>query len=617
MFLFIEELIFLFFTTKNLSYMGIVLLFSLLTTLLFSFLVSFIKEKYQKLVSMIVVCFITIIYIANYLGYQIFGSILSFSTVKQGTQAFQFINLLIEKIIQNWYVLLLFLIPLIIILVLINKRKITFKKHTKFYLIGIPCLYLIIMGFIFFDNKKLNSKKNLYFYIHEPTQNLNVFGLFTTLRLNIQRNFFGFKEKQFYIYSNGHEEEILDMEKYNMLDIPFDNINKTEEIKEISEYLKSQKPTSKNEYTGIFEGKNLIIVLAESLSDIAIKEEITPTLYKLYKEGLSFTNYYSPLYPKSTADGEYIIDSSLLPITGSYSINLSTYNAMPYNYGTVFKDQEYYLSAYHNFIYNYYGRDEYFKQLNYDHFEGCGNGLEKKINCNLNPTSDYEMIKNTIDDYVNQEHFMTYYVTMSGHVNYDMDQDMIKKNYNLVKDLPYSEKGKYYLAAQIELDKALEELISRLEKANQLEDTVIMIVGDHYPYGLELSDINSLSSYERDGTFDKTKVPFIIYNSKTEGKRIDKYCSNLDVLPTILNLFNISYDSRLLMGKDAFSKEEAPVIFYNHSFITTSGRYNAITEEITGNISKEELEKFKTDIYLKFKISRLILENNYYQYIVN
>ena len=193
----------------------------------------------------------------------------------------------------------------------------------------------------------------------------------------------------------------------------------------------------------------------------------------------------------------------------------------------------------------------------------------------------------------------------------------IQYKINKVKGLPYSEKAKAYLATQIELDKALEELITRLEEKGKLEDTVIIITGDHYPYGLTTEEMQEISENKMDDEFERFNMPFICYNSaETEKIVSNKYSSSLDVLPTILNLFGVEYDSRLLMGKDIFSDSEPLVIFSDRSFITNSGKYNSTTGNFEGEeVGKEYIEKIKKVIYYKYRYSRLILENDFYKYI--
>ena len=83
-------------------------------------------------------------------------------------------------------------------------------------------------------------------------------------------------------------------------------------------------PTEKNKYSGMFKDKNLIVITAEAFSPIAIDKELTPTLYKMYTEGFSFSNFYTPIFYVSTSDGEYVSLTSLLPKEGVWSFQESS-----------------------------------------------------------------------------------------------------------------------------------------------------------------------------------------------------------------------------------------------------------------------------------------------------
>jgi phosphoglycerol transferase MdoB-like AlkP superfamily enzyme len=395
-----------------------------------------------------------------------------------------------------------------------------------------------------------------------------------------------------------------------MLDIDFNKLIANEKdatIKSMHEYFSKQQPTEKNEYTGMFKGKNLVVFVAEAFSQLAIDEQLTPTLYKLYHEGFQFDNFYTPVFPVSTADGEYITDTSLIPKEGVWSMYRIKGNYMPYSYANVFENLGYTSQSYHNNNYNYYDRDIYLKTMGYDSYRACGNGLN--INCRAWPESDYEMIQDSVNDFINDDHFMAYYMTVSGHLEYNRSgNNMTNRNWNAVKDLPYSSIAKSYLAANIELDKAVAELIKDLEAAGKLDDTVISISADHYPYGLSIEQINELSTYKRDSNFEIHHMPFLLWNSTMEKPiKITKYGSSLDVLPTILNLFGVDYDSRLLMGTDILSNSDGLVIFSNRSFITKEGQFNSITKKFTGNqVADDYVENINFEIFNKYKYSRLI-----------
>ena len=241
-------------------------------------------------------------------------------------------------------------------------------------------------------------------------------------------------------------------------------------VKSMHEYFESVMPTKRNEYTGIFKGKNLIYITAEGFDKIAVNKELTPTLYKLVNNGFVFENYYQPLFSVSTSDGEYMVMNSLIPKEGVWSFYRSSNIYMPFGLGNVFKREGYSpVNAYHDHTYTYYSRDESHPNLGFDKYVGCGNGLEKLMNCKVWPESDIEMIDATINDYIDSDKFMTYYMTVSGHLNYTFTgNSMSYKNRELVKDLSYSEHIKAYLAANIELDRALEKLLIYLEDSKSV-----------------------------------------------------------------------------------------------------------------------------------------------------
>ena len=622
------EIVFITIKGGNLQNIFLKISFDIQIAIIISVLVSLWKTRINKLIYNIIIISISFWSCVYYLYYNVFDSMLSLYSIKKGIEVLQFSSTVINIVKSNILMIVLLFIPLFFYLCLI-KNKLEFNQQSKkkkfIYISIFIAMYIISILFINLNSKEeIYSDKNLYYNVNEPNINLDRFGIFTTIRLDIQRSITGFEEKSLYKFENEYKNtQILEKEKYNITDIDFDYLIENEDnntIKEIHEYLKSQEPTRKNKYTGMFEGKNLIIIVGESFSSLAIKEDITPTLYKMANEGIKFKNFYTPLFPVSTADGQYITDTSLLPAEGVWSMENVKNNVFPYSYANVLKEKGYNTFAYHNYKYNYYKRDEYFKTMGYETYLGDGNGLEKRMDFSNTPSSDYDMINVTMEDYINNEKFLAYYITMSGHMSYDKSNYIVEKNWNLVKDLPYSDNCKGYLATQIELDCAVKKIIDELEKNNKLDDTVIVITGDHYPYGLNEEQIKELSPYNmNDYYFEKFHMPFIIYNgNNTRNIVVEKYASSLDVLPTILNLFGVEFDSRLLMGKDILSDSESLVIFSDRSFITSKGKYNSYLSlfekaNLNAEIEEDYVEKIKNEIYLKYRYSRLILENDYFE----
>ncbi len=578
----------------------------------------FFNNNLVRYILLFLVCFIFYI---NCLYWQLYQMPLSFYSLLNGNVVLKFSQNIISYIFSNLGLLLIFFLPFIISFFI---KKMFFKVPRRYIVVIVMfAFYILVIGCINFtnDNNKLYNAYNLYYKLHNSLENIKVFGVLTNLRLDIERCVFGFNEQSFLTYEENGQTFYFDMDKYNVTDIDFDSLIENEDnsvIKEIHEYIKSQKPTAKNSYTGLLKGKNLIVIMAESLHPIAIDEDLTPTLYDLANANLSFTNFYSPLFPVSTSDGQYLTDTSLLPAENTWTMEHVDGNYYPYTYANMFEQLGYNTYAYHNYEYDYYKRNTYFENLGYDKYLACGNGLEKLIDCGKY-TSDKDMIEATINDYIKDDSFLVYYTTFSGH-EYLNNNYIVKKHWNKVKDLPYSTIVKYYLATQIELDEALSYLIDTLKDNNKLDDTVIMIFGDHYPYMLSLEEMNEVSSYELDDVFERSHMSFILYNSGLPHKEITKHGSNLDVLPTILNLFGFNFDSRLLMGRDLLTEDDSEqlVIFSSRSFITDLGRYNSYSEKFISNdgkVKEDYIANIKNKIYLKYRYSRLIFENNYYKHL--
>ena len=627
LFIIYQELVFSFLIYKEFpSSFWLVVLFSIPIAIVLNIISSLFKEKANKVITYIITIFLIVLYGAQIVYYSMYESILSFYSIMNGGQVTEFMDVIFDMILRNWYGILLFMLPLIPLIILHKKKVISFEKQ-KFKNILIEIIILILVQAVailcvnFIGNNDIYSNKNLYYNTHVPKLTAKRMGFLTAMRLDFQRFVFGFEENlsvEVAVDNNKEEQNI----EYNVTNIDFDKLIQEENdqtIKQMHEYFKEQTPSNKNEYTGIFKDKNLIVLVAESFSSLAIREDLTPNLYKLYKEGFQFDNFYTPIFPVSTSDGEYITDTSLLPKEGVWSFKEIDGNYIPYSYANVFESLGYSSNAYHNHTATFYDRDKYIETMGYNSYLAVGTGLEDRMDTSKWPNSDYEMVDVTIDDYINNDKFLAYYMTVSGHLNYTKSGNcMVDRNWDKVKDLPYSDKAKSYLAANIELDKAVGRILQELEEKGKLEDTVIVISGDHFPYGLTLDQINELSTYERDDTFEKYHMPLLIWSgSMKEPVKVEKLGSSLDILPTVLNLFGVEYDSRLLMGRDLLSDAESIVIFSDRSFITNKGKYNSITGEFFANdgveIDENYIKQINEIIYKKCEMSRLILENDYYR----
>ena len=431
--------------------------------------------------------------------------------------------------------------------------------------------------------------------------------------------------------ASGTEEETeQEVKMYSAQVLPVDlgrmsEITTNESVLKLNSYINSSTPTYTNDYTGMFEGYNLIFITAEGFDGYVIDKKRTPELYKMSHNGFVFKNFYTPLWYGSTLGGEYANLTGLMPKNGGYlSMQMvgQRGNTMPFTLGNELKNQGYNVYAYHNNGYTYYDRNISRPYFGYENFVGVGNGLpyEKTQGGSMMwPQSDAFMEESTFSEYASEEPFHVYYMTVSGHLEYDFGGNaMAKKNEDKVKDLYYSQTTKAYIACQLEFELMMEELNADLEKAGIADKTLIVICGDHIPYdNMEIP--NELAGSYLDRTFECYRNSLIIYSASMEEPiKVDKVCSSLDILPTVLNLMGLPYDSRMLVGRDIMSDSPGLVIMHDGSFIADGFRYNASTGEVIsrgGKVSDSELENLKSTVSNRFRMADAICELDYYKYV--
>lgn len=402
----------------------------------------------------------------------------------------------------------------------------------------------------------------------------------------------------------------------------------------LADYIQNQTAVDTNEYTGMFEGYNLIYITAEGFCSYAIDEQLTPTLYQMANSGFVCRNYYVPLWQTSTSDGEYINLTGLIP-DRQHSMRRTSVNVQPFSLPAFFASEGVHAYAYHNNTLSYYDRHLSHPNMGYD-YKACrlgdlneaewGDQVFAMEDPGQWPASDYNMMVATVPEYVNDERFHAYYMTVSGHMYYTFKGNaMSSKNRDAVEDLPLSENCRAYIACNIELDKAMENLLDQLEKAGQLDRTLICLSADHYPYGLSDTEYEELAGKDLSAEKDKFRNTLILWNAAMEEPvYIDKACGSMDLLPTVLNLLGFEYDSRMYAGRDILSDREGMVIFNNRDFVTDSlifiekGDVTYWLQDENGNDIVPDAEKeaylaaARQEVKDRYDFSAYIIQENYY-----
>ena len=603
--------------------------------------------KAGRIVSVIFSFILLLIYAVQLVYYAFCDSFMSVVQLAMGGDALaRFGTAAMLVVIESLGGLALLLIPTIVLMLLTAKSKKHKKKKGKILPAILAILLFLCMHFgtvkcLRLGGTEIYSPYDIYNDTFVLGMSTRHFGILTTLRLELRSLIFGEDSNELIIIPDipddkeDNEDETLPAEyDYNLTEIDFDELILQEEddgVKALHEYFSMQSGTKQNEFTGKYEGYNLILLCAESFSPYIIDKERTPTLYKLANEGFKFTDFYNSVCD-NTSNGEYALLTGLLPDTSLLGKGWTTFynynsftasqeNFMPFCLGNQYLANDAITYAIHNYYYNYYGRHNTHPNLGYT-WKAMYRGLTVNEDW---PTSDVSMMEQTLpllltpDSNGEVQPFHAYFLTFSGHMPYTFGYNtMADKNRAFAENLPYSSKVQCYLAAQQELEYALEYMMEELEGAGVLDKTLIVLTNDHYPYPLGLDYLSELAGREMDEQFDKYKSGLIIWSADmTEPVEVNVPCCSLDILPTLSNMLGFTYDSRLLLGTDIFSDGDHIAVLADRSFVTDKVLYNSTNGEVTLRDGVSELEDGYLEAYIalvknKFTLSTEILYNDYY-----
>lgn len=584
---------------------------------------------------------------AQLVYYRVFGTFFSIRSMVSGTAALQFTHTIFAAIRGCLPALVLMALPTLVLLCL-GHKLFSFRpvKNWQSHAITLAMCALIQIGLVLllpvFGGRGDTTAYGLYHKTSDSYLSVNKLGLFTAFRLDAQRFLRGDQLSGTIVLESQPTEPPAQTQPtqpdatvpaetdpsipettapteppLNVLDFDFGALAEKEDnapVAEVHQYFAGRIPSRQNEKTGLFEGCNLIMITAEGFSHLAVDPVRTPTLYKLMTEGFRFREYYVPDWGVSTTDGEYAHLTGTIPKSGEWSFSASSDNLMPLTMVQQLIGRGYSAYAYHGHTYDYYDRNEYLENLGFE-YKGYGQNLPVTWQW---PESDVEVVDLSTGDYVNDTPFVTYYMTISGHREYNFEGNMMcYKNRDAVAEEPYSSHVRAYLACQLELEYSLQLLMERLEAAGVLDNTVIVLTADHYPNGLTPEELGELLGHTPERNFEIYQNGCIIWKQGMESEVVDAPASHLDILPTLSNLFGLDFDSRLYMGRDVFSDAAPLVMFRNRSWITDKAMYNADTGKLTARteepVDDDYVNRIKNEVNNRFTVSARILDQDYWR----
>lgn len=394
---------------------------------------------------------------------------------------------------------------------------------------------------------------------------------------------------------------------------------------EIQSYFDSRGESENNAMTGLLEGKNVVLVLMESMDDWMIGEH-TPTLRQLMDEGICFTSFYTPCYGSiRTFNTEFCANTgSFLSSQGGYAFDYVT-NTYSQSLAAQLTRQGYSAQVFHYNDPSFYSRGVYSLAMGYeryvcyaDYIQALGEEEREQRLYDDQLLFDEETL--AADFFRDEEKTLNFIITRSAHLSYKYNEVLSYwglKKYPQYRGLTGNEETDCALLKARLVDDLFARLLEELEKAGQLEDTVIIGVTDHYTYGYkDMDSLLELSGTEQELLLEKT--PCFIWSPSLEPMTVDKTLNTSDLLPTVLNLMGVETDINYL-GQDAFdARYDGFVPFADGSWITGNVMYDSGTGEtldLEGNpisVSEEFRREMDSRVEAFITVNNLILETNYY-----
>ena len=615
-----------------------IMIFALAFGCVLGLILSFFSPKIQKTGTLVLLAVMALLYIVQYFIHDAYQVFMPFDGVLggAGNVATNYLDVVLGLLSRNLWKILLLILPLIFYGKFVKAPK-TSAIARLCLCAAVVCMYL--SGFTLVHRFNIDAEKfdpGTTFDNAVSSFGLNVGLGFELLQSDDEDLAFSQIEIDPDIpQTQPSTEAPADQQRVfnpHQLDLDFAAMaanEKNEKVAVIHSYIASQKPAMENEYTGLFEGKNLIFITAEAFSCQAVDKDRTPTLYRMMTEGIYFTDYYQPVWGAGTTGGEYSNLLSMVPYGSTTSMQEVTQQNFFHTIGKQLQARGYSSAAFHNNDHTYYNRHQTHTHLGYDIFMGYGNGMEQGVSP-MWPESDEEMFRFTIPQYIDKQPFSLYYMTVSGHSIYLYSaHEPAQKNWDAVKDLDYSEPVKTYLAGNMELELSMAYLLEQLEEKGIMDDTVVVIAADHYPYGLAPSDtwgtdknyLEELLGQKIMDSFTQDQSPLIIWSGCLEDLdlQVDTPVMSLDILPTLSNLFGVEYDSRLMCGRDALSDEMPLAFWLDGSWKTDKGSYNSFRGVFTpaeGVVVDEDYpNRIRSIINNKLNLSKAVVHYDYFNYI--
>lgn len=556
-----------------------------LSWILIIMLILYILKKHKRMYVFIILdVLLNVLFCAQICYTQQMGKFMVLSDLFLAGEGLQYVTSVLVKLNIGMVLTVLFNIGLLALIIYLNKdifkkkEKIKEKRFLNKKIVLAFAILIVVFRLLSYFNLGTVAKQNSW---QENYNSKNIYNNFTNP--NASMLICGYYEYTFravYKYI------------YNLL--TFDRTQFKNNVDKYNLIYGLEK--SDNEYTGILKDKNVIYIMMESIDSWIIDEETMPTLYKLKNEGINFSNRYSPFFNGGqTINSEFSLNTGLYAISDKdtiYDIDDVDYN---YSIANMLKKNGYSVNSFHANSGSFYNRNTFHKDLGYErHYSALD---LQKANL-LDDDKNYYLDSNFLgDDYLfnlmtKGDKFFSFFTTYSAHLEYVESNKVFKDAKRIKKNKKWSDEEYIYRVLAHDTDLAIKKLINKLDSAGKLDDTVLVLVADHYVYGYSDTEYVALKKDVINDNKELQNTPFIIWSKDVESMEVDSILDTADILPTMLNLLGIDYNPNMYMGTDVFSNNNDHFVWF-HDGTYIKDKYatlsnEAILTKTNYNISKNK-----------------------------
>lgn len=574
------------------------LLFTLLWSLFLTGLLTLMPLLARRITYCAVYMLLLIYGFAQYVYYGFFGKLISFSSFANAGEGADYLSAIFEKIGLWQACVFLALIAVGVTLTFLMKGLPAMRLKGR---ITVGCLMLcafLVIQFVLPLGLGLPRKS----FTWTPGNDLRY----------VYDNYL---DRQACLGMSGYYQ-YLSLDFYNCFVKPMltDTAAQKEAVDSFFDEYKA--PHTENDMTGLFEGKNVVFVMMESMDYLALGDESnTPTIHYMMENGINFTNYYAPLYGDgATFSNEFALNTGIITPTNGKTLYSYQNNTYSRSLANLAEEAGYTANSFHENGGGFYNREDMHMAFGYDkyhsYYDYGGSTEEVELDTYLTRTPAL------MSDFLGEEDgrpFFNFVITYSAHLSYYYRERMTAYAYDTYVedgDLRGGAEDLNCLRAKARItDKMLAELIEACP-----EDTVFVCATDHYCYGL--SDKTKSDELGDDENL-RQRVPFFIYSKSEdiEPMTVDTYCANVDFLPTVANLLGFTVPEYTL-GNDVFDPDfEGYVIFSDFAILTDEVYYKdgAVVEQFTDTVHMDRINDLLTYAYARAECSNNILSSNYYK----